>query len=49
MAEAAVRRMPVVDGQGELSGIVTMDDHVVLLSGELENLADVVRAESPPY
>lgn len=49
MAEAAVGRIPVVDDRGELSGIVTMDDLVVLLTGELENLADVVRAESPSY
>lgn len=46
--EANVRRLPVVDGEG-LVGIVTLDDVVVLLAGELEGVADVIQAESPPY
>ena len=46
--EANVRRLPVVDGD-ELYGIVTLDDFVVLLSGEFESVADVIQAESPPY
>ncbi|WP_336036793.1 CBS domain-containing protein [Halobacterium yunchengense] len=49
MAEHAVRRLPVVDGDGALEGIVALDDLVVLLSDELGHLADVVEAESPPY
>lgn len=49
MAENAVRRMPVVDGMGALAGIVTLDDLVVLLTTELDNLAGVIEAESPPY
>lgn len=48
MNDAGVRRMPVVD-DGELVGIVTMDDMNVLLVGELDNLTDVVSGESPPY
>jgi len=48
-AEAAnVRRLPVVDGD-ELYGIVTLDDFVVLLSGEFDSVADVIQSESPPY
>jgi CBS domain-containing protein len=46
--EANVRRLPVVDGD-DLYGIVTLDDFVVLLSGEFESVADVIQAESPPY
>jgi len=46
--EANVRRLPVVDGD-ELYGIVTLDDFVVLLSGEFESVADLIQAESPPY
>jgi len=49
MQEHAVRRMPVVDDAGTLAGIVTLDDLMVLLAGELDNLAGVVEAESPPY
>lgn len=48
MREADVRRMPVVE-DGDLVGIVTMDDLHVLLVGELDNLTDVIRSESPPY
>ena len=48
MREESVRRIPVVD-DGDLVGIVTLDDLLVLLAGELSGLADVVRAESPPY
>ncbi len=49
MLEHSVRRMPVVDTDGAMSGIVTLDDFVVMLADELDNLADVVEAESPPY
>lgn len=49
MADASVRRMPVVDGNGDLAGIVALDDFVVLLARELDNLAGVIEAESPPY
>lgn len=48
MRERSVRRMPVVD-DGELVGIVTLDDLSVLLTAELNNLAAVIEAESPPY
>lgn len=48
MAEHGVRRFPVVE-DGELCGIVTLDDLVVLLEDELHNISDVIRAESPPY
>lgn len=48
MANASVRRVPVV-ADGELAGIVTLDDLIVLLSIELQSLANVIRTESPPY
>lgn len=47
MAEQGVRRLPLVD-DGELVGIVTQDDLLILLSEELNNLAGTVEAESPP-
>lgn len=49
MAEANVRRVPVIASDGTLTGIVTMDDFVVLLVGELERVSDIVQSESPPY
>lgn len=48
MCEEGVRRIPVVD-DGDLAGIVTLDDLHVLLTGELWELAGVIEAESPPY
>jgi len=48
MCDHEVRRMPVV-ADGELAGIVTLDDLLVLLTAELGNLAGVIGAESPPY
>lgn len=47
-SEANVRRLPVVE-DGRLAGIVTLDDFVVLLAGELEAVSDVIQAESPAY
>ncbi|MEF8808145.1 CBS domain-containing protein [Natronomonas sp.] len=52
MREEGVRRVPVVE-DGELRGIVTLDDLIVLLAGELdsqplEDLAAVIESESPP-
>ena len=47
MATEGVRRIPVVDDNGVIVGIVTLDDVVRLLSVELANLATVVEAESP--
>lgn len=51
MREEQVRRVPVV-ADGELHGIVTLDDVVVHLAGELDSpelrdLAAVVESESP--
>lgn len=51
MREECVRRVPVVE-DGEVLGIVTLDDLVVGLAGELDspelsNLAAVIEAESP--
>lgn len=52
MREEGVRRVPVVEN-GEIRGIVTLDDVIVHLAGqldspELEDLAAVIESESPP-
>lgn len=43
-----VRRVPVVE-DGELVGIVTLDDFLALLATEINNLASVIVSESPAY
>jgi CBS domain-containing protein len=49
MSTEQVRRMPIVDDEESLTGVVTMDDFLVLLSDEMNHLKTVVEAESPPY
>lgn len=49
MSEAGVRRVPIVDTDDQLVGIVTLDDLLILLTQELGNLGEVIEIESPPY
>jgi CBS domain-containing protein len=46
MHDRTVRRVPVLEN-GDLVGIVTLDDFVGLLAAELEKLAAIIEAESP--
>lgn len=48
MGENSVRRIPVVD-DGELTGIVTLDDLLAVLHSEMGNITEVVESESPPH
>jgi CBS domain-containing protein len=43
MCEMAVRRMMVVDAEGRLVGVLTLDDLLLLLTDQLGGLATVVR------
>lgn len=45
MRERGFRRMPVVDAQGNLVGIVTLDDYLALLAEELNELAQLIPRE----
>lgn len=45
MRRKTIRRLPVVDESGELTGILTLDDALQLLSEELLDLAKLVRYE----
>ncbi len=45
MRSKGVRRLPVVDGQGGLIGILTLDDLIELLADEMSALAKLVRHE----
>ncbi|WP_433629368.1 CBS domain-containing protein [Halomicrococcus sp. NG-SE-24] len=49
MCEHGVRRLPVCDADDELVGIITADDLTELLADEQQQLADVIRAQRPPY
>lgn len=45
MRYKGVRRLPTVDGEGQLTGIVTVDDLLELLAEQLNELARVVARE----
>lgn len=45
MRRKTIRRLPVVDESGELTGMLTLDDALQLLSEELLDLAKLVRYE----
>jgi len=45
MRERAVRRLPIVDGEDRLVGIVTLDDLLRFLGRELYNLAEGIEHE----
>jgi CBS domain-containing protein len=44
--EKAVRRAPVLDASGALIGIVTLDDLLPAVSGQLSELADLLRLQA---
>ncbi|MDF9745908.1 CBS domain-containing protein [Natrinema salsiterrestre] len=44
-----VRRFPVVDEDGDLAGIATLDDLVATIGEELENVAETIESQSPSY
>lgn len=47
LSEAGIRRLPIEDEEGALAGIVTVDDILLLFSEELQNVADIIRTQSP--
>ncbi|ELZ14336.1 signal transduction protein with CBS domains [Halovivax asiaticus JCM 14624] len=49
MAEEGVRRLPVTDGDGQLSGIITADDFTELLADEQAQLSSIIQAQRPAY
>ncbi|WP_323191576.1 CBS domain-containing protein [Halostella sp. PRR32] len=49
LSENDIRRVPVVDDEGTLSGILSLDDVLVVLSGELSSATDVIREQSPRF
>lgn len=49
MSEHGIRRLPVCDETGKLTGILTADDLTELLADEQEQLAEIIRAQRPAY
>lgn len=49
MAEGRVRRIPVVDDDGSVTGIATLDDVVAVTGEQLEDIATVIESQSPEY
>ncbi|WP_254768172.1 CBS domain-containing protein [Salinilacihabitans rarus] len=47
--EHNVRRFPVVDENGKLTGIVTLDDLVAVIGEQLDNAAETIEVQSPEY
>lgn len=45
MRRKGLRRLPVVDGRGVLQGLVTLDDLLSLLAGELAEMAQAIQTE----
>jgi CBS domain-containing protein len=45
MRQVGVRRLPVVGPRGELVGIISLDDVLNVLAGELQNVAGSIRNE----
>lgn len=49
IGEHNVRRFPIVDADGNLTGIVTLDDLVATIGEQLENVSDTIESQSPEY
>jgi len=45
MRQQHVRRIPVVDAEGRLEGVLALDDLLPLLAGQLGDLAEAIRGE----
>ena len=48
MAARGVRRLPVLDAENEVKGVVSFDDLVILFAEQLSKLSNTVHAEMAP-
>lgn len=49
IGEENVRRIPLVDENGQLTGIVTLDDLIATIGEQLDNVSDTIETQSPEY
>lgn len=49
LSDKGVRRIPVVGDRGDLKGIVSLDDVIVLLAEEFYNVSHIIRQQSPRF
>ena len=47
MQSGAFRRLPVVDAQGQLVGLVSLDDVLMLLGEELASISQLLQRQTP--
>ncbi|NEU58231.1 CBS domain-containing protein [Halorussus sp. MSC15.2] len=47
--EQNVRRIPVVDENDQLTGIVTLDDLVATIGEQLDHVSETIESQSPDY
>jgi CBS domain-containing protein len=47
MRNSCCRRLPVVDAEGKLAGIICLDDIINLLTSEMDEIGELLRSESP--
>lgn len=48
MSEEAIRRLPIVDDEGTLVGIITLDDLLVMTAAELSDASDIISQQASP-
>lgn len=46
-SRSSVRRFPIVDQNGSIKGIITLDDVVYLLGKEMSDVASIIETERP--
>lgn len=49
LSEEGIRRAPVVDAEGELVGVLSLDDILYVIEEEFDTAEDVLEAQSPRF
>lgn len=49
LSEEGIRRAPVVDDDGELVGLLSLDDLIYVIEEELDTAEDVIESQSPRF